>query len=119
MADCALADGAQRRELHAKGRKHTREGMNVNARHAEGIGDETGMLSRSAAEAVERIAAGVVAAGNRYPFDGVCHIFNGDADEAVGNLFGRTIVLAGDGLKSRPYAFCVDGLIAARAENTR
>ena len=56
-------------------------------RHAERIGDEAGVLAARAAETVERIIARVEALGDRNAFDGVGHVLDRDADEAVGDVF--------------------------------
>ena len=45
-------------------------------------------MPAGAAEAIERIAGHVIAALHRYFFDRIGHVFDGDLDETVGDLFG-------------------------------
>ena len=63
--------------------------MDEHARHAERIGDATRMLSRRAAEAAERVLGHVVSALHGNVLDRVRHVLDGDAQEAVRDLFGR------------------------------
>ena len=50
-------DRAQIGEAHAIGRQHAGQRMDEDARHAERIGDQAGMLAAGAAEAAERVVA--------------------------------------------------------------
>ena len=78
------------------------------------------MLAAGAAEALQRVAGDVVAAGDRDLLDRVGHVVDGDADEAFGRLRARSMPArsaisaqrASDGLG-------VDRLVAARAEHVR
>ena len=87
LLDRLLASGADIGEAHAVGRQQRRERVDEHARHAERVGDETGVLTAGAAEAVERVARHVIAALHRNLLDRVRHVLDGDLDEAVGDLF--------------------------------
>src|SRR6266536_491639 len=60
--DRLLARRADLGQAHAVGGQQRRERMDQDFRHAERVGDQTGMLAAGAAEAVERVARHVVAA---------------------------------------------------------
>ena len=94
--------------------------------HAERIGDETGMLSARAAEAVERVCGDVVAALHRDLLDGVRHVFDRHPQEALGRLLG------GQRLQPGPFGnvlchfsellshdFTVQRLVRVRPEDVR
>src|SRR5262249_16950141 len=86
--DGLLARRADVGEAHAVGRKQRREGVNENARHAERVGYQAGMLAARAPEAVERVMRDVVAALDGNFLDRIGHVLDRDLDEAVGNVFG-------------------------------
>src|SRR5579883_3278928 len=96
--------------------------MDEHGRHAERVGDAAGMLAAGAAEAAQRVAGDVVAALNRDLLDGVGHVLDGDAQEAVGNLL-EAAPLAGRGFDTAcelaellAYDVRIQRLIAVRAE---
>ena len=90
--DRLLAARAQAREPDAVGREQARERMDEHRLDAERVGDEARVLAARRAEAVERIARHVVAALDRDLLDGVRHVLDRDADEAVGDRFRRAPV---------------------------
>src|SRR5436305_14424446 len=95
--------------------------MNENPCHPESVGDEAGMLAAGAAEAIECITCHVIAALDGYFFDRVRHVFDGDFDEAVGNLLGAAPVayLFCQGSKSTVNCFAIERQVLLRSENLR
>ena len=53
------------------------------------------MLTAGAAETVHGVLGDIVTALNRYFLDRVGHVFHGNAQEALGQFFGRARGLAG------------------------
>ena len=68
--------------------------MDQHRGHAEGIGDQAGVLAGGAAEAVQRVFGDVVAALHRNLLDRVGHVLDGDREEPRGHLL-RVLALAG------------------------
>ncbi len=66
--------------------------MDQHPRHAERVGDETGVLPAGPAEAVERVVGHVVAALHRDLLDRIGHVLDRDLDEAVGDLLSTAAV---------------------------
>ena len=87
-----LAGGEEAGLADAIGRKKAGIGVDQHRFHAERVGDEAGVLAAGAAEAVEQIARHVIAALDGDFLDGVGHVFDGDGDEAFGDLLGRLAV---------------------------
>ena len=85
--DGAGARGSDAREAYAVSREKAREGVDVDGLHAEGVRDETGMLAARTAEAGERIGGDIVAAFDRDFLDGIRHVLDGNAEEALCDLF--------------------------------
>ena len=125
--DRALAQHAHVGEAHAIGRQHAGQRMQEDARHAERVGDEAGMLAAGAAEAAERILGHVVAALDRDLLDRVRHVLDGDAAgsprppaSGVRRVAGRGRDLARPARRtsSRTTA-AIERLIAVRPEDAR
>ena len=95
--------------------------MNQDLGHAERVGDETGMLPAGAAEAVERVTRDVVAALHRDLLDRVRHVFDGNLDEAIGNVFGRAAIadLPRELGKRLAHRVGVEGQVLLHAEDLR
>ncbi len=108
-------------EAHAIGGQHARIGVDQHGRDAEGVGDEAGMLAAGAAEAVEHVLGHVIAALDRNLLDGVGHVGDGDAQEAVGDLLRRTAVgdLFGKRAEAGTHGGIVERLVALLAEDVR
>ncbi len=123
--DRLLAQGAQIGQAHAIGREHAGEGMDVDALHAERVGDQAGMLPAGAAEAAQRVFGDVVAALDRDLLDGVRHVLDGDLEEALGDRDRRAAVAGGAGdniAELGEFAgddVDIDRRIALRAEHAR
>ena len=121
LLDGLLADAANIGEAHAVRGQKRRQRMDQHAGHAERIGDEAGVLTASAAEAVERITGHVVAALHRYLLDRVRHILDGDLDKAVGDLFRRGIAAHIFRQGGKRLADCagIERLVLRGSENLR
>src|SRR5262249_381783 len=116
-----LARGADVSESHAVGGKKRGERMNQYLGHAERIGDETGVLPASTAEAVEGVARDVVAALHRDLLDRVRHVLDGNLDEAVANILGGAAFAAPSGEPAKRLAdrVGVERQVLLRAEDLR
>src|SRR5205085_566870 len=114
----ALAESAQCRKLHAVSGKHAGEGMEEDAGHPQRICDKAGVLACRPAEAVEGIAPRVVAARDRDAPDGVGHVLDGDADEAVCYVLWRTADFVAERCKRFPHALVVERLVGIGAEDS-
>jgi len=88
LFDRRLPQRAHIRQSHAVGRQHAGEGVDVDALHAERVGDEAGVLATGATEAGERVFGDVVATLHTDVLDGIGHVFHGDAQEAGSDFFG-------------------------------
>ncbi len=124
-AELRLAQVANLGESHAVGGQHAGKRVEEYALDAQGIGDEAGVLAAGAAEAVERVLGDVVAALHGDLLDRVRHVLDGDAQEALGDLF-RSRFLAGcaadfgrELLETRAYCLCVEGLVCVSPEDLR
>ena len=108
-------------EAHAIGRQQARERMDQHCRHAERIGDQAGMLSSGAAEAVQRIAGNVIAALDGDLLDRLRHIGDCDLDEPVGDFFRRPTVASSRARAANltTTASASIGSIAFQAEDRR
>ena len=121
--DRLLAHGHNIGKPHAVCRKHARERVYVDARHAELIRHQTGVLSTGTAEAGKRICRHVVAALHRNKFDGVCHVGDGDTNKSFGDfcsgLFtaGCSIDFFCEHLEHCPHDVGIEWLIAAWPEH--
>ena len=95
--------------------------MDQDALHAQRVGDPAGMLAARPAEAGERIAGHVMAAGDRDFADGGGHIVDRDVQESLGDLLEalRAAKRVGDLLQPRPRCFGIERLVAVRPENGR
>ncbi len=117
-----LPNAAQRGELHAIGRKQSRQRVDEHRCHAERIADEAGVLSTGAAEAVQHIAPGVVALGDGNFLDRISHVLDRDPNkEAVGGGFGAASVtdFARHRLERGAHCISIERLIGARPKNCR
>ena len=118
-----LTDGADFGQAHAVGREHARERVEHDPGHAEGVGDQAGMLTARAAETVQHIAGDVVAALDRDRLDRLGHALNGDGDEAFGERFRRRVAargapdLGGQCLETGRHGGGVERLVAVRPED--
>src|SRR5258706_16396722 len=95
--------------------------MDEYPRHAERVGDETGMLAGRAAEAAKRVARDVVTALHRDVLDRVRHVAHRDLHEPFGDrFFGPAILdLARQCLEFLAYPRRVERLVALRPEDVR
>ncbi len=91
--------------------------MQQHGLHAERIGDRAGMLSARPAEAVERVAGDVIAAADGNLLDGVRHVLDRDAQEAVGDFLRAAA--GGPGKRSELLAHdgVVEPLVARGSED--
>ena len=87
--DGALAQRAHIGKPHAIGRQHPGEWMYQHRVHAQHIGNQAGMLPAGAAKALQRIVGHIIAALHRDLLDGIGHVLDSNAQEAVGKLFRR------------------------------
>ena len=87
--DGALAQRAHIGKPHAIGRQHPGEWMYQHRVHAQHIGNQAGMLPAGAAKALQRIVGHVITALHRDLLDGIGHVLDSNAQEAVGKLFRR------------------------------
>ena len=78
LVDPLRALGGDVGEPHAIGRKQRRKGVDEHGRDRQRVGDVAGVLAAGAAEAIERVAGHVVAAGDRDRLDRLGHL--GDRD---------------------------------------
>ena len=62
--------------------------MQKHLAHSQRFRHQTRMLPTRAAKAAQRILTHIIAALHRNLFDRVCHVFDGNADETFGDLFG-------------------------------
>src|SRR5262245_5614228 len=117
---------AHRREVgqsHAVGRQHSREWMDINARHTQFVRHQAGMLSAGAAEAGQRVLSDVVAALHGDPLDGVGHVGYSDAYEALGHFLrrllftGRGLDLGGKLSELLTYYLDIERLVSLGAEH--
>ena len=92
-----LAQRADLGQPHAIGRQNAGIGVDENRLHPQRVGDGAGVLPARAAEAVQRVARDVIAALDRDLLDGVRHVLDGDAQEALGDLLAAHPRLAGGG----------------------
>ena len=115
----ALAARAHRGKPHAVGGQQPRQRMHEDRLHAERVRDETGVLAASGAKAVQRVAGHVVAALDRDFLDGVGHVFDRDADCAVGDLLRRAPIadLGGELREGRAHGVRVERLVAIGPED--
>ena len=72
----------------AIGRQQPRQRVDQHLFHPQRISDQTGMLPPRPAKAVQQIAGHVMAALDRDLLDRIGHVFDGNADEPFGGLFG-------------------------------
>ena len=86
LQPAGLADRLHVGEADAIGRQHAGQRMDEDPLHAQRIGDPAGMLAAGAAEAGERVAGDVMAAGDRDLADRGGHIVDRDVEEALGDL---------------------------------
>jgi hypothetical protein len=63
--------------------------MNKHRFHTQRIRNPAGVLPASTTKALERISRHSIPALHGNFLDGVCHIFDGDAQESFGNFFRR------------------------------
>ena len=117
--DRLLAAGPDLRQSHAVGGQQAGQRMDQHGLHAERVGDQAGVLAAGRAEAVERVLGDVVAALHRDLLDGVGHVLDGDADEAVGHFLGRAAVadLGGQLGESGAHGRLVERLVAGWSED--
>ena len=95
LFDRRLAHHALVGQAHAVGRQHARQRMHEHRRHAQRIGHQARVLAAGAAEALQRVARDVVAAGHRDLLDRVGHARDGDVDEALCQFLGRARAAGG------------------------
>ena len=119
MQHRALAERSQRGELHAVGRKHAREGMDEDARHAERVGDEARMLPTRTAETVEHVAAAVITLRDRNALDGVRHVLDRDADETVRDRFRCVAQFVRECRETVAHSLFVERFVGAGSEKMR
>src|SRR5689334_3064066 len=93
--------------------------MDEDRLHAKRIGNETGVLPTGAAETVETVAARIIALGDRDLADGVGHVLDGDADEAVRDFFRRLADGAREFGERIAHLYFVESSVAAVAEQLR
>ena len=119
--DGLLAARADLRQPDAVGGQQPRQRMDQHGLHAERIGDQARVLPSGGTEAVERILGDVVAALHRDLLDGVRHVLNGDAEEAVSDLFRAAAVtdLLCQFRERRAHRLLVERLITIDAEDLR
>ncbi len=90
-----LAQRAHVREAHAVGAEHAGQRVEQDARHAQRVGDQAGVLAGRAAEAAQHVAGDVVPALRGDALDRAGHGLAGHADEVVGELLGSRWLDAG------------------------
>ena len=76
------------REAHSVCGKHPGQGVDENASHAERIGHLARVLASRAAEALQRVAADIVAAHDGDALHGIGHAAHGNLYGAARNLLG-------------------------------
>ena len=97
--------------------------MDEDARHAERVGNGTGVLASGATEAAQHIFGDVVPALNRDVFDRVGHVFHRDPEETLGDFLGGAhMSCRGSQLLCHEFEFLAHGIgverqIGARPEN--
>ena len=93
--DRLLPQRAHVGQTHAVRRQHAGERMDEDARHAERVGDEAGVLAAGAAEAAQRVLGDVVAALHRDVLDRVGHVLDRDRAGSRRRLPRRVRAVAG------------------------
>ncbi|MNS43120.1 hypothetical protein D3C72_755140 [compost metagenome] len=114
-----LAGGGLVRETHAIGRKDAGEGMDEDARHAQIVRHEAGMLAAGAAKALQGEGGDILPAFQRCPLDRGGHVGDGDPQEALGRLMRGPPVcqLKGETLELFAHDVGVQRLVAAGTED--
>ena len=109
-------------QTHAKGRQDTAKRMDHHSVHAEGVGDQTGMLPARATKTGQGIARHVMAARDGNALDGVRHIGDGNGDEALrrlarGHHAARFLLhLRAEGGETLRHDVAIQWLVPVRAE---
>ena len=126
FGELELADAADVGQPHAEGREHAGIGVDIDALHPQHVGDLAGVLAAGAAEAVHGVLGDVIAALDADLLDRVGHVLDRDAQEALGQILGahlRVAGLLGDAgghiLELRPGGVDVQRLVALGAEDRR
>ncbi len=81
-----LSDRPDLGQSHSVGGQYARMGMQHDRLHAQGIGDQTGVLAPRPAETVQHVTRHVMTALDRDGLDGAGHVVDGDGDEALGEV---------------------------------
>ena len=84
---------AHRRQVgkpHAIRRQHTGIGVDVDARDAQLVGDQAGVLSAGAAKTLQGVMRDVIAACHRHLLDRIGHVLDGDLDETLRHFLRRS-----------------------------
>src|SRR5450631_1728732 len=121
----SLALQALIRKTHSVRRQHSRQRMNQYILHAELLGNETRVLTRRAAKALQGEFADIVALLEGHLLDGVCHVGDGDAQKSGGYRprIACRFALAADVSAERGKAFAheraIDRQVAAGTEDMR
>ncbi len=124
-AHLPLAHRSNLGEPHAVSGQYAGQWMQQHAPDAERVGDQAGVLSAGAAEAVERVFGHVVTALHRDLLDRVRHILDRNAKKSGRNAFGgrRRFPLAGDSsgqlIELRYHNIAIERFVPAVAKNSR
>ena len=121
-----LADHAGIGQPHAIGREHPGEGMHEDRLHPQLVRHQAGMLPARPAEALERVARGIVPLLDAHLPDRMRHVGHRDAQEALGHgarvhlrLAGRRRDLSGQRSELLPHHPGIQRLAAIRPEDRR
>ncbi len=101
LLDGLLAHDVLIGQPHAVGAQHARQGVNQHAVHAQGIGDQAGVLPPCATKALQGVARHVVAPRDRDFFDGVRHLLHRNRNKAFRDGVRAVARLGGERFKLR------------------
>ena len=107
------------RQAHAIGAEHSCERVDHDLADAQRVGDQARMLAARAAEALQRVAGHVVAAGDRDLLDRTRHVVDRDPDEPLGDVARIHPGARGDFLAPRQRGGNVDRLVPFGPEDLR
>ena len=95
--------------------------MDHHPRHAQGFGDQTGMLPSRPTKALKRVGRDVMAALNANFLDRIGHILHGNIQKALRHIFSRPLqtMLCRQGFNPCDSRLRIQGQCAGCSKNSR